>query len=60
MLAVPVEERRLVVDVPEALLPVVALERRVVPDWLLCVAVEEEALPLLRLTLLPVEELRRV
>ena len=60
VLAVPVEERRLVVDVPEALLPVVAVERRVVPVWLLCVAVEVVALPLLRLTLLPVEELRRV
>ena len=60
VLAVPVEERRLVVDVPEALLPVVVLERRVVPVWLLWVAVEVVALPLLRLTLLPVEELRRV
>ena len=60
VLAVPVDERRLVVDVPEALLPVVVLERRVVPVWLLCAAVEVVALPLLRLTLLPVEELRRV
>ena len=60
VLAVPVDERRLVVDVPEALLPVVVLERRVVPVWLLWVAVEVVALPLLRLTLLPVEELRRV
>lgn len=46
----PVAERRFVVDVPDALppeteelLPVVVVERRVVPDWLPCwLAVEEE------------------
>ena len=65
-LAVPVADRLAVVEVPEALLPedaaeelrvaVVAAERRVVPD---CGAAVE-ALPLLRETLVPVVELRRV
>ena len=77
-MAVPVAERRVVVEVPEALPPeaaellpeTVEEERRVVPDcWAeerlaelpeFCTA-EEDALPLLRETLLPeVLELRRV